>query len=332
MAKGWTISEAAAKLHEDALVWDDHSGFWPYPEADLDQLDRWIKSGVNYLSVNVGFDVEDWQKTVKNLGAFRTWFEKHPERFRLVDTVADIRAAKREGKLAIAFDIEGMDSLDGQAFMVALYYKLGVRQMLFAYNLNNLAGSGCHDKDTGLTPFGREVIAEMNRVGMLVDCSHTGYRTTLDAMAASTAPVIFSHSNPKALNDHGRNIVDEQIKACAATGGVIGLHGIGLFMGDPEAKTETLIRNIAYIAERVGAEHVGIGLDYNCSPGKPVDIRDPHYWPASAGYGQKWNTRNADPEQLPGLTEGLLAHGFSENEVRGILGENFFRIASQVWR
>jgi membrane dipeptidase len=151
-------------------------------------------------------------------------------------------------------------------------------------------------------------------------------------MQASTQPVIFSHSNPKALNDHGRNIVDEQIRACAATGGVIGLHGIGLFMGDPEAKTETLVKNIAYVAERVGAEHVGIGLDYNCAPGKPREIRDPHFWPPEAGYGKYRNSRNADPEQLPALTQGLLDHGFSEHEVRGILGENIFRVASQVWR
>ncbi|MBI1777360.1 MAG: membrane dipeptidase [Proteobacteria bacterium] len=332
MSSRWNISERAATLHADALVWDDHSGFWPYPEADLDKLDRWIASGVDYLSVNVGFDVEDWQKTVKNLAAFRTWFEKHPERFRLVDTAEDIRRAKRAGRLAIAFDIEGMESLDGHAAMVSLYYKLGVRQMLFAYNRNNRAGGGCHDENVGLTPFGRTVIAEMNRVGMLVDLSHCSLKTSLEAMEASSQPVIFSHSNPKALNDHGRNIVDAQIKACGATGGVVGLHGIGLFMGDPEARTETLVRNIAYVAERIGAAHVGIGLDYNCSPGEPVDIRDPHFWPPAAGYGKYRNSRNADPEQLPAVTEGLLAHGFSDSEVRGILGENFFRLASRVWR
>src|SRR3974390_2322182 len=169
MTGRWNVSERAAKLHADALVWDDHSGFWPYPEAELDLLDRWIKSGVDYLSVNVGLDVEDWQKTIKNIAAFRTWFEKHRERFHLIDTVIDIRAAKKAGKLAIAFDIEGMEALDGQSARGALYYKLGVRQMLFAYNRNNRAGSGCHDEDTGLTGFGREVIGEMNRVGMLVD-------------------------------------------------------------------------------------------------------------------------------------------------------------------
>ena len=332
MSERWKVSERAARLHAEALVWDDHSGFWPYPEADLTLLERWTESGVDYLSINVGFDVEDWQKTIKNLAAFRTWFEKHADRYRLIDTAADIRRAKQEGKLAIAFDVEGMRSLDGQAAMVALYYKLGVRQMLFAYNRNNAAGSGCHDEDTGLTAFGREVIAEMNRVGMLVDCSHTGYRTTFEAMEASSQPVIFSHSNPKALNDHGRNIVDEQMKACAATGGVVGLHGIGLFMGDPEARTETLVKNIAYVAETIGADHVGIGLDWNCSPGKPVPIRDPYYWPESAGYGVWKKSRSADPSQLPGVTEGLLARGFSEPEVKGILGENFFRIASQVWR
>ena len=109
-----------------------------------------------------------------------------------------------------------------------LYHRLGVRQALFADNLNNAAGGGCHDEDRGLTDFGRAVVQEMNRAGMLVDCSHSAYRTTMEAMEVSSAPVVFSHSNPKALWDHGRNIRDDQIKACAATGGVVGVNGLGL--------------------------------------------------------------------------------------------------------
>src|SRR5262249_16675032 len=153
------------------------------------------------------------------IGAFLTWLEKHADRFALVRVADDIPAAKQAGKLAIGFDLEGMNALDGEAYMVSLFYRLGVRQMLFADNLNHLAGGGCHDADQGLTIFGRRMIEEMNRVGMLVDCSHTGYRTTmevLEAMQSARVPAIFSHSNPKALHKHGRNILDEQIRACAA--------------------------------------------------------------------------------------------------------------------
>ncbi len=149
--QNWKVSDRARALHADALIWDAHAGFEPKPSVDLEILENWRAAGVDFLSVNVGYDVVPWQNTVKNIGAFITWLEKHADRFTLVRRVDDILAAKREGKLAIAFDIEGMDSLDGQAYMVSFYYRLGVRQMLFAYNLNNLAGGGCHDQDSGLT-------------------------------------------------------------------------------------------------------------------------------------------------------------------------------------
>jgi membrane dipeptidase len=328
----WNVSERARKIHAEALVWDDHAGFEPDPKVDLEILEHWRAAGVDYLSVNVGYDVVPWQKTIKNIGAFITWLEKNADRFTLVRTVADIDAAKREGKLAIAFDIEGMNSLDGEAYMVSFYYRLGVRQMLFAYNLNNLAGSGCHDKDTGLTDFGRQVIAEMNRVGMLVDCSHTGLRTTLQAMEASTAPCIFSHSNPVTLHKHGRNIVDEQIKACARTGGVIGINGIGLFLGDPVASTPTLVRAITYVADMVGIDHVGLALDWTPENLEGLTAANPKFWPQSEGYGQGSNMRVAAPSQLPEITEMLLERGYAEEDVRKVMGGNFRRVAAAVWK
>src|SRR5262249_49384447 len=164
---------------------------------------------------------------------------------------SDIPAARRAGKMAIGFDIEGMNALDGDAFMVSLYYRLGVRQMLFAYNRNNLAGGGCHDDDHGLTGFCRRGNAESNRTGMLVDCSHTGYRTTMEVLESSAQPVIFSHSNPKALRAHGRNIVDEQMRACARTGGVVGVNGIGLFLPDRDASSKAMVDCICYVADLI---------------------------------------------------------------------------------
>ncbi len=169
--------------------------------------------------------------------------------------------AKREGKLAVSFDLEGMDALNGDIGMVDVYYRLGVRQMLFAYNRNNKAGGGCHDEDIGLTPFGRDVIREMNRVGMLVDCSHCGHRTTMEAMEVSTAPVIFSHSNARRLCDHERNIRDDQIKGCAATGGVIAVTGVGRFLGPRGPVVEHVVEHIDYMVELVGPQHVGLGMD-----------------------------------------------------------------------
>src|SRR5690348_2885816 len=189
------VSARARELLRDALVWDAHSGFWPTPDVDLENLKRWTDGGVDYLSIDVGFDVVPWTDTVLNLAAYRAWLAARPERFVLVENADDIVRAKKEGKLAITFDIEGAKMLAGQVSMVSMYYRLGVRQMLFAYNLNNEAAGGCHDDDHGLTDFGRAVLKEMNRVGMLVDLSHAGFRTSMELAERSTAPVIFSHAN-----------------------------------------------------------------------------------------------------------------------------------------
>jgi membrane dipeptidase len=325
--------QRAAKLYDRALVWDDHSGFDPHGGADLNNLEIWRKAGVHYLSVNVGYDVVEWQATIKTVARFRAWLQTHPKHYILVRKTADIKRAKREGKLAIAFDLEGMNSLNGDINMVNVYYELGVRQMLFAYNLNNLAGGGCHDGDKGLTEFGRAVIKEMNRVGMMVDCSHTAYRTTMEAMAASDAPVIFSHSCAKALHNHGRNIVDDQIKACAKTGGVVGVTGVSMFLAENDISSETFVNHIAHMADLVGAEHVGISLDYAFDAANVDDLVGDNgaYWPEREGYG-KYPTSYVPPKQLREITETMVRRGFRDKEILGVLGGNFMRVASDVWK
>jgi membrane dipeptidase len=330
--EGGSTRTAASRIYGDALVWDDHAGFESRPDADLSQLRHWREAGVTYLSVNVGYDVRPWDNTVKTLAAFRRQIAGEPERFLLVERAADVRRAKAEGKLAITFDIEGMESLDGEVDMVSAYYDLGVRHMLFAYNRNNRAGGGCQDQDVGLTGFGRAVVREMNRVGMVVDCSHSGYRTTMEAMEVSSAPVVFSHSNPRALCDHPRNIRDDQIKACAATGGVIGINGVSLFLGDNDIRPERFVDHVAYVAELVGAEHLGLGLDYMDETDGLTETlaRNQTYWPASLGYDQSIEVMA--PDTLPRITELLLERGFSQTEVEGVLGENFLKVAERVWK
>jgi membrane dipeptidase len=217
--------------------------------------------------------------------------------------------------------------------MIALYYRLGVRQMLFAYNRTNRFAGGCHDEDIPLTPLGRAALAEMNRIGMVVDCSHTSYRSTMDIIERSTAPVVFSHSNPRALCDHGRNIRDDQIKGCAATGGVIGINGVGAFLGDNDISAARMVRHIDYVAQLVGAAHVGIGLDYlpDVEEVPKLMARYPHAWPGYSA-AEMMDNRFAPPELLPEITELLLAKGYADSDVRGILGENFLRVARQVWQ
>ena len=330
------------KLYREALVWDAHAGVFPDPGIDLNLLDEWPQLGATYLSINVGFDVMEWQETMATLAAYRRWVTALGDRFVLVNDTRDIDRARAENKFALSFDIEGMNALNGDINMVSAYHTLGVRQMLFAYNLNNVAAGGCHDQDTGLTDFGRAVVDEMNRVGMVIDCSHSAYKTTMEAMQRSTAPVIFSHSNALALADHGRNIRDEQIRACAAGGGVIGINGLSLFLGDKEkAKAETVARHVAYIADLVGHEHVGISLDFD--PAENIDDgsgnvnsfsnvleEDPEYWPPEAGYDRPIDFLPLS--SLPGVCDELLQTGFTEAELAGILGGNFRRVAELVWK
>lgn len=328
------INTRAQEIYAGSLVWDSHAGFELNSERDLETLSVWKEAGVDFLSVNVGYDVWNWKRTIKALALARRWIDES-DLFQRVGTAAEVDKARAEGRMAIAFDIEGMSALDGSTDMIYLYHSLGVRQMLFAYNLNNEAGGGCHDTDAGLTSFGRSIIGAMNNAGMLIDCSHTGYRTTMEAMEVSSDPVVFSHSNSRALRDHERNIKDDQALACAASGGVVGVNGIGIFLGVDDIRTTALIQHIQYYVDLIGIEHVGIGLDYFCSMGDAVDLNDTlvinsNFWPTSQYPDGRVSC--ASPVQLLEVVEHLLKRGFSEKEVRAILGGNFRRIANAVWK
>ena len=252
----------------------------------------------------------------------------------LVKSVDDILQAKQDGKFALAFNLQETNPLEGEVNFVQTYYDLGVRHMLLAYNQKNLVGDGCSERtDAGLSRFGVRVVQEMNRVGMIVDGSHTGYRTTMEAMEVATAPFIFSHSLANAVHEHYRNIRDDQIKACAKSGGVIGFNGVAFFLGDETASSEAVVRHIDHISNLVGPEHVGIGLDY-CRDSKSVGVwtlSNTDMWPPNKGvpFGE---TAFVQPEQLLEITNILLQRGYAEADVRGILGENFARVARQVWK
>jgi len=270
------------------------------------------------------------------LAKMRYYVSNNPDTMVLVDTVADIRQAKKDGKLGINFHFQGSEPVGRNLANIEAYYKLGVRWMLMAYNFQNNVGTGCLEGETndiGLSAFGRDVVAEMNRVGMLVDCTHSGHRTTMDAMELSTAPCIFSHSNPRALFDHPRNIRDDQIKACAATGGVIGVNGVGQFMGEKTRVTiDHMLRHIDYLAEKVGPRHIALGLDY-MTPLHCQVLYDFYGGNVSAKIGMPelpWAF--FDPAEVPALLNRLLDKGYSVEDVRGIAGENFLRVAEQVWK
>jgi membrane dipeptidase len=304
----------------------------PDNDSFLPQLARHKAAGVNLVALNVGIDLCPWEQTFAVLASFRRWIVRHAEDYVLAQSVADIEAAKRDRKLAVIFDIEGGRAVEAHPGLVEIYYRLGVRWMLIAYNHSNRLGGGCQAPDGGLTAYGREVIDEMERVGMVLCCSHTGYRTAREAMEYAKNPVIFSHSNPRALWDHERNIPDDLMRACAATGGVVNLNGIGIFLGNNDNSTETLLRHIDYAVDLIGAEHVGLGLDYVFDQSELADYikARPEVFPPEKGYSAAMTL--IEPERIPAIAEALLKKGYSDGHVRGILGDNNLRVAKQVWR
>ena len=275
------IPDKAQALHAGSVVWDAHACLPLVPGHGMAELERHRAAGVTFVSVNVGMDFNPIPQVMRVIAGFRSWLAANGDRFLLAGSIDDIRRAKREGKLAVAFDLEGSAMLDDDLAMLGLYRDLGVRQIHLAYNRDNSIAGGCHGADIPLTPLGRQVVDEINRLGLLMDCSHSGYRTSMEVMERSSRPVIFSHSNPKTLKNHARNIGDDQIDACARTGGVVALSGIGIFLGANDVRTETLLRHIDYVVERVGVDHVGIGLDYMFSR----DVKDapPGLEPSNGG-------------------------------------------------
>jgi membrane dipeptidase len=323
----------AGTCYREALVWDNHVCL-PFadPSAWSQQLQRVRAAGVTMVSVNIGDSRSSLDSQVRTAARLRALIRSEPEHFLLAETVADIEAARSSRRLAIALDVEGAFAMGEDLSLLQLYHELGVRWMLLVYNRCNLAGSGCHDDvDGGLTLLGRRICAEMERVGIVKCCSHMGYRTALDVLECARAPTIFSHSNPRALVAHPRNIPNELIDTCAAGGGVIGLSGVGIFLGHNVATVEQFGRHVEYVAGRVGAQHVGIGLDYVFD--QPALDREvaahADTWPVQWGYVP--GMRFLAPEQLADIAEWLLRHGYPESDVRGILGENFLRVARATW-
>ena len=329
--------ESVPILPTTNLLWESHACLPLHPEADLTPLEQYRELGIHYVSINVGMDMNPVSQILPVIAAFRARLKSQPERYVLPHSVSDIEAARDSGRLAVGFDLEGALPLLGEPEMVALYRDLGVRQIHFAYNRNNAVAGGCHDVSQGLTALGRRMVTAVNDAGVLMDCAHTERLSSLDIMAHSRHPVVFSHANPLGLVDHGRNISDEQIRACAATGGVVCISGVSKFLGVNRPDAEEVARHVAYVADLVGPQHVGLGLDIGFSqPGlndnPPAPFDPAHWWPASAGYGQGIQDIRYTPiDSWAHLPEALRAVGMGASEVDGVMGNNMARVARQVW-
>lgn len=330
----WNVSERAAMLHREACVCDMTLPWVPEADSKDEALERFRASGFDFLSLSVGVERMGLGATIRYVLAVRDGFRARSDRFSFVEAVQDVRDAKRDGKLAIGFHFQGSEMLERDVRLVEVFYNLGIRHMLIAKDYRSRAADGCYERsDAGLSRYGESLIREMNRVGMILDLTHTGYTSTMAAMEISTEPVIFSHSNPSGVLDQTRNIKDEQIKGCARSGGVVGIVGFGHFLKDTNVTAAGLFENIDYVAQLVGAEHVALGLDYVYYPDLFLrQVRDnPGSWPPE--YMQNMQGFNyVPPEALPEVTELMLQHGYSDRETKGVLGENFLRVCSQVWK
>lgn len=326
------LDEAGA-LVRDALVWDN---IWPLePDVgnDLHRLPAFRAAGYDVISLTVAGDNHSSGQALNRVATARRRIESTPGA-RLAESIADILTARRDGQLAVLLHFEGTRCFERNLDLVEAFYRLGVRHNLLAFNQANSVGGGCAEEgDGGLTRFGRRVVAEMERVGMLLDLSHTGARTSLDALGMATKPAVFSHSNCNAVHSHFRNLTDEQIRACAKTGGLVGLSGSSIYLGDDAVRSATMFRHLDHVVQMVGAEHACLGLDvvFETEPLNAFMRARPEEWPDAARAG--WpGVHYAQPEQLTELTALMLQAGYGETAIRGILGENLMRVCGAVWR
>jgi membrane dipeptidase len=263
----------------------------------------------------------------------------------------DIRRARREQRIALIIAAQGGDFIGRKLHRIEAFYRLGLRIMLPAYNAANAICGGCLDRDEiGLTRFGELVVAECNRVGLLLDGSHVSRRATMEMMERTNQPFIFSHSNARALVDTPRNADDEQIKACARTGGVIGLANFGPFTKPAEStewpSLDDFIIHIDHVAQLTGSiEHIGIGTDMSLGT-YPDHWHDPWGEPnypnpggnyADVVTGDVRSPRRALSDfncypQVLNLADRLLAEGYADSDVHMILGGNFLRVFDEVWK
>lgn len=268
----------------------------------------------------------------------------------VVRTVRDIRDAKRDGKAGLLLAAQDGDWIGLELHRIQAFHEMGLRMMLLAYNASNQLCDGCLDRtDGGLTRFGQMVVDECNRVGVVLDCSHTGKRATMEIMDRSAHPCVYSHSNPSAVVPNPRNIDDEQIRACASRGGIIAICSWGPLTMKPNTTArptvDDMIDLMDHVAQLTGtSDHIGLSTDMSIGtyPEHASDVWGNIDFPNITEQYDRYVTadytspeRNVegfdDYAQIVDVAERLQARGYSDGDVGKILGENFLRVFAEVW-
>ena len=332
-----TISPA--ELHASSIVID---GTCPLLRR-REYVDWYKEGGVTACCPTVG-STATAAVTLRNLGAWRRFIAARDD-LTQIGSAADIARAKESGRLGLIFHFQGTDPIEDDLDLVDAYHALGVRMVQLTYNVRNRVGDGCEEKsDAGLSAFGIDLVRRLNANRIVVDCSHTGYRTTMEAIECSSRPAVFSHANAYAMHASPRNIRDDQIKAVAARGGLVGVNGFPAFLGaDPKPAMNRFFEHLDYMVGLVGIDHVALGIDYyeGMHPvANAIEAREffqrqlrerrwseaaypppPHYYPEGM----------ATPREMPNVTAGLLTRGYSADDVRKIIGGNWLRLFREVW-
>lgn len=335
------IAEAAvASLYGRSIVIDGSIA----PKMNAEQIGRMKRSGVTAVNWTVCMPWLGLDGALKEIAAGLEVIAAHPADLLLVRTAGDIRRAKETGKVAIIFGPQNARPCEEGIHCFRLLHELGVRILQLTYNERNLYGDGVAEPaNAGLSILGRQAIEEMNRLGMVIDLSHCGDRTTLESIEASAHPVLITHANARAMHPSPRNKTDEQLKALAARGGVVGLTFWSPMLAfDHWPTLDDWLRMVDHVANLIGLEHVAIGTDHNESAD-----RDEWTWNSSKKSGRYpsvtanmgdwyvYETRCAKGGSsiidLPDVAAALARLGLSARELEGVLGANFMRVFDAAW-
>ena len=332
------MSQASGdNLYNDAVVIDGlNVSNWRSPDVyrSLHQ------GGVTAINATISI-FEKYAEAVDRISMWLRIFGERADTLAHVTSADDILNAKESGRTGVVFGWQNAGPIENDLDRLEVFHRLGVRIIQLTYNERNLLGNGCWERtDEGLSNFGLDAVREMNRLGILIDLSHVGDRTTLDAIEGSRQPVACTHANARSFVDNVRNKTDEALKLIAEGGGVIGANAFPPFL--PNGFLSTLpdfIDAIDDLVERVGIDHVGIGTDY--TQDQPKEFLDT----IMAFQGTRFNPRRLEypetvvhpegmetPDKLSNVSSELLLRGYAEEDVRKVLGGNWLRLLRRVWR
>lgn len=333
--------DRAESLYETSLIVDTLSGHIVAPEPPpVDgklYLDRLLESKIRAVNLTLAAHSDDFETALEHMFHYYNLFQVATDRVIQVKTVADIEKAQAENKVGVIFGFQSPTPIGDHFYRWTIFHKLGLRICQLAYMERNIFADGCFEPgNQGLTYHGIQAVQEMNRLGIIVDLSHVGERSALEAIERSTKPCIFSHSNAKGVTDSPRNATDEQIKLLASRGGVIGLSPHAFMSHKKKGVQPTLddyLDHFEHVAALVGTDHIGIGSDVFESYSK-------FSWESSTKllYDVPWVFETVFNSGFRYITDikhvvgGLVARGFSDEDITNILGQNFLRIFQDVWR